>query len=275
MKNIFFFDIDNTLLDHQTYEIPASALRAIEALKHAGHTIVVATGRNYPHAKPYLDLIKPSYAITQNGARILQGEQELMVIPLDSAALIGLFAWMQQKGHYVGANDGLTCYLNELAPFMREPLSSIRMKFQSDDPFYLYQNVYQGWLFFDERLDHTLIDEIRARYPQFDLVRWHPFAVDILPHGVNKWTGCQWVMARTGFQAAQAIAFGDGLNDMEMLQGVAFGVAMENAHPDLKAIAQRVAPALHLDGVAAVLEELASGLRRGLALDDFADRRSA
>jgi hypothetical protein len=67
-------------------------------------------------------------------------------------------------------------------------------------------------------------------------------------------------MAQTGFRADQAIAFGDGLNDMQMLQGVGLGIAMGNAHPELKAIADRVAPALHLDGIARMLEEL-TGLR--------------
>ena len=64
-------------------------------------------------------------------------------------------------------------------------------------------------------------------------------------------------MAQTGFQAHQAIAFGDGLNDIEMLQGVGLGIAMDNGHPELKAIANRIAPALHLDGIAAMLDELA------------------
>ncbi len=64
-------------------------------------------------------------------------------------------------------------------------------------------------------------------------------------------------MAQTGFTPDQAIAFGDGLNDIQMLQGVGLGIAMDNGHPDLKAVADRVAPALHLDGIAKMLDELA------------------
>ena len=99
---------------------------------------------------------------------------------------------------------------------------------------------------------------IRERYPDFDLVRWHPTAVDVLPKAINKWTGCQWVMKQTGFEPQQAVAFGDGLNDMEMLQGVGLGVAMDNGHPELKAVANCIAPALHLDGVATILDTLAA-----------------
>ena len=59
-----------------------------------------------------------------------------------------------------------------------------------------------------------------------------------------------------GFAAAEAVAFGDGLNDREMLQGVGLGIAMGNGHPELKAIADRVAPALADHGVARMLAEL-------------------
>lgn len=115
---------------------------------------------------------------------------------------------------------------------------------------------YQGWLFFDESLDATLFPAILARYPEFALVRWHKSAVDILPKHTNKWTGCQWVMAQTEFRAEQAVAFGDGLNDMEMLKGVGLGIAMENGHPELKAVANRIAPAIHLNGIAAALGDI-------------------
>ena len=257
MPNIFFFDIDNTLLDHRTLTIPPSALSAIDDLKREGHTVVIATGRSHGHAKQFIDLVQPSYAITQNGARILHGENVVFSRPLPRQQLVALFDWMEEQGHYFGANDSTSGYLSVLTPMTTEPLDSVEMPYQSDERFYLERDTHQGWLFFDEALDTTLIPAIRARFPEFDIVRWHRWAVDVQMHAINKWTGCQWVMAQTGFSPEEAIAFGDGLNDMQMLQGVGLGIAMDNGHPDLKAIADRVAPALHLDGIATMLEELA------------------
>ena len=256
MKNIYFFDIDNTLLDHVTFSIPASALSAIAELKQSGHTIVVATGRSYGHAKPYVDQIQPDYVITQNGARILKDDQEMFSIPLDRQSLIELFDWIDQQGHAFGVNDGDSGYVSNPIPSVIGPMNSVGMPFQSHDRFYLHQPAYQGWLFFAEHLDAQLIPEILERFPDFDLVRWHPMGVDVMPKAVNKWTGCQWVLKHAGFASHQAIAFGDGLNDMEMIQGVGLGIAMENGHPELKAIADRIAPALHLDGIATMLKQL-------------------
>ena len=53
-----------------------------------------------------------------------------------------------------------------------------------------------------------------------------------------------------------AMAFGDGLNDREMLQAVGLGVAMGNAHPDLKTIAHHIAPAVNEDGIYRALVDL-------------------
>jgi len=257
MTKIYFFDIDNTLLDHKTNAIPQSALISIEALKNSGHTVVVATGRNYTHAKPYIDQIQPSYAITQNGARILKGDQEVLTVPLARKPLLDLFNWIHAQGHHFGINDDRGACISDAVPCALEALGTIAMMVKTDGGFYFERDVYQGWLFFDEELDATLIPEILERYPEFDLVRWHKSALDILPKAINKWTGCQWVMEQTGFKPHQAVAFGDGLNDMEMLQGVGVGVAMDNGHPELKAVANRIAPALHLDGIATMLKELA------------------
>ena len=254
---IFFFDIDNTLLDHRTLSIPASALQAIGQLKQAGHTIVVATGRSYGHARPFIEQVNPDYVITQNGACILQGDREILSIPLARNALIRLFDWMQAQGLPYGANQGATGFLSHAVPHAIEPLQTVDMPYQTDDPFYLRGPVHQAWLFFDESLDKAMIPEILDRFPDFELVRWHTTGVDVMPRGVNKWTGCQWILQRTGFTPAQAIAFGDGLNDIQMLQGVGLGVAMDNGHPQLKAVADHVAPALHLDGVAVMLSRLA------------------
>ena len=256
MKRIFFFDIDHTLLDHHRFTIPASGLKAIAALRRDGHTIVVATGRSHAQARQFSDQVQPDYLITQNGARILKDGQEKLSIPLSYASLIALFEWARAQGYPFGVNlDGLG-YLSEAVPCTLEPLAATRTPYQTDDPAYLRQPVHQAWLFYDERLDPQTAETILARFPAFDLVRWHRTAIDIMPRGINKWTGCQWVLQQTGFLPEQAVAFGDGLNDMQMLQGVGLSVAMGNGHPDLQAIADYVAPALDRDGIAVALAQL-------------------
>ncbi len=257
MKRIFFFDIDNTLLDHRTHTIPNSATAAIARLHQAGHMVVVATGRSYGHAEPVVEPFDPDYVITQNGARIHRHHAEVYSRTLDPAALDRLFDRMATQGHPYGANQGVIGYINEAVPATTIALDSVNLPWQTNDPFYRREAVHQAWLFFDEALDSSYWPVLIADFPEFDFVRWNKTGVDVMPAGVNKWTGCQWVLEQTGFRAEDAIAFGDGLNDMQMLQGVGLGIAMDNGHPELKAIADHIAPALHLDGIATMLGQLA------------------
>ena len=179
MPNIFFFDIDNTLLDHSTLTIPPSALSAIDELKQEGHTVVVATGRAHGHAKPFIDQVQPTYAITQNGARILRGNEVVFSVPLPRQRLVELFDWMTGQGHHFGINDETSGYLSAQVPMTTAPLETVNMPYQSENPIHLQRDTYQGWLFFDESLDATLVPEINTHVPEFDIVRWHRWAVDV------------------------------------------------------------------------------------------------
>lgn len=265
MRKIFFFDIDNTLLDHHSGVIPAAAIAAIGQLKQAGHTFAIATGRSYGHARTYIDLLQPTYSITQNGARIYRGNHEVHQISLDRSSLGQLFHYLDAQKLVYGAINGSEGRVSADEDIVHAPMNSVQIRFHVDRDFHLHESVFQAWMFFDEAQDKVLLPDLIAKFPQFDYVRWHPQAMDVIPRGVNKLTGCQWVMRDAGMQAEHAIAFGDGLNDMEMLQGVGMGVAMGNAHPRLIAIADRVAPAIHQNGVASMVTTLLDELSRKTA----------
>ncbi len=80
--------------------------------------------------------------------------------------------------------------------------------------------------------------------------------VELLPDGVDKASGLAAAGHRLGFDAAGTLAFGDMPNDIPMLAWAGHGVAMGNAHPELKRHADEIAPGNEEDGVAAVLERL-------------------
>ncbi|MGK5628644.1 HAD family hydrolase [Streptomyces sp. URMC 123] len=80
--------------------------------------------------------------------------------------------------------------------------------------------------------------------------------VELLPLGLTKATGLSLAARRLGLTAADTIAFGDMPNDIPMFGWAAYGVAMANAHPELKAVADRVTASNEDDGIADVLESL-------------------
>lgn len=83
-----------------------------------------------------------------------------------------------------------------------------------------------------------------------------PTFIEISAAGATKATALEWWCAERGIKADQVIAFGDMPNDIPMLEWAGRSVAMGNAHPDVKAIADEVT-ASNLDaGVAQVLEKI-------------------
>jgi Cof subfamily protein (haloacid dehalogenase superfamily) len=80
--------------------------------------------------------------------------------------------------------------------------------------------------------------------------------VEILPLGLTKATGLSLAARRLGVTAADTIAFGDMPNDVPMFAWAAHGVAMANAHEELKAVADEVTLSNEEDGIAVVLERL-------------------
>jgi len=80
--------------------------------------------------------------------------------------------------------------------------------------------------------------------------------LEVLPPGANKGDGVRRLLEHIGVSPAKVIAFGDGENDIEMLELVGVGVAMENASPKLKSRAAFLTSSNDDDGVARVLQLL-------------------
>ncbi len=88
-----------------------------------------------------------------------------------------------------------------------------------------------------------------------DLTFSHPGGlVEISAPGVTKAAGLAEVAAAVGVDASDVVAFGDMPNDLEMLRWAGHGVAMGNAHPALKDVADEVTATNAEDGLALVLE---------------------
>ena len=85
--------------------------------------------------------------------------------------------------------------------------------------------------------------------PDCTSMRWHPFFTDVIAGGVDKSVGIDKVLAYEGLSLDEAMAFGDGGNDVTMLSHVPYGIAMGNACDELKRVAAYVTDSVDEDGV--------------------------
>src|SRR5699024_10977299 len=84
---------------------------------------------------------------------------------------------------------------------------------------------------------------------QFDFIRWHEYSVDVLPKGGSKALGIMKLMEALNIDGKHAYAFGDGLNDREMLEFIPNSVAMGNAVDEVKRLAKYVTEDVAEDGI--------------------------
>ncbi len=94
-----------------------------------------------------------------------------------------------------------------------------------------------------------MVKSYQQAFPHLIFSRWHPYIVNVLQEDVSKSAAIKNVLAHFGYKESEAIAFGDGGNDIDMLKLVDFGIAMGNGSKALKASADFVTKKASEDGI--------------------------
>jgi Cof subfamily protein (haloacid dehalogenase superfamily) len=81
-----------------------------------------------------------------------------------------------------------------------------------------------------------------------------PYFLEFASPDVTKASGMEFLAEHVGFTRERTVAFGDGENDIELVEWAGYGVAVENAHVLVKEVADFVCPSVDEEGVAQVLE---------------------
>ncbi len=251
-----FFDIDGTLYDHNK-KLPESAKMALDQLKKNGVFVAIATGRApfmFKNLREELDI--DSY-VCFNGQYVVFENEVIYKNPLQTKELERLTNLSFDNSHpivYLNENTMKSTVSDEHPMIAKSLVDSLKFPFpEVDEVFYKGREIYQALLFCEVGEEK----EYHKNFPSFHFIRWHDYSTDVIPAGGSKAEGIKIMIERLGFQMKDVYAFGDGLNDIEMLKTVGTGIAMGNAKEEVKKAADVITTSVDEDGIWNGLKKLA------------------
>jgi Cof subfamily protein (haloacid dehalogenase superfamily) len=234
---------------------PSDAVRrAVWRAAEMGAHPVIATGRSLHSTDGVFRALgmEAGYAVCSNGAVVvdLARREPIHVETFDAAAAVEYFH---------GAVPEAILAVEEVGHGFRISGENVYLEFDGNVTTVPADELVRGPVTrLVVRWHEGDRDELRAMaaemgLPSVDYEIGYTAWLDIMPAGVSKATGLSFVAEELGLAPRDVIAFGDGHNDMAMLQWAGHGVAMENGHRDVQAVADEVGPSVEADGVARVL----------------------
>lgn len=257
-KKAVFFDIDGTLINihRQQTKISKPVKEAIRALRKAGHHTFIASGR--PWAYLSKELADPELFdghVLLNGAVVLLNQKVIFRKDLPTDTVKKIIS-LSEANHVE--------YILESEPFvyLKKEYKALEKVYTSID--ISLENFIRDY---DESLDGIQVGKIEflADTPHagglfHELLAWPGLTglidptllkyMELYSADVSKATGIAEAMKYLNIPLKQSFAFGDGLNDLEMMDAVGTSLVMGNAGNELKAKADYVLPTVDEDGVA-------------------------
>ncbi len=265
------FDLDGTLFDDDK-GIPAENLRALEAAADRGFVLVPATGRMAPGIPENVrSLPFCRWYIVSNGAGVYDAREDKVLLRAESPAELAI----RCCEHMDGLPVIYDCYQNdkgwmtrrmyeaceEFFPFephmyemvkrLRVPVEELKETLRARG-----EPVQKMQMFFRPRdlaLRARELERFPALFPELTGTTSVSNNIEINSAKAGKGKALLALAALLGIPAEDTVAFGDGTNDCEMLEMAGWGVAMKNADPAVKAVADEITDTNNNAGVAKVI----------------------
>lgn len=271
-QKLIFLDVDGTLVEPGTNQPPASALEAIRLARANGHRLVLCSGRNRGMLSPLLGFGFDGF-IGSAGGYIVYWNQVIYDCPMTPRQQARVLSVLDENGVYYTLETFDHSYTASLfRDFLRDAVSRranselLRWQKQLENDHdtrpiteYRAEPVYK--MVFASRGMERLRVPMQILQDDFyfciqDLDARQIVNGDLINRTFNKGTAVHRLCAYLGVDPADTIAFGDSMNDREMLEAATFGICMGNGNPTLQQLAQMVCPPLAEDGLHRAFEAL-------------------
>lgn len=261
-KYLVFMDLDGTLLSNDHTSVSKRNKETIERLQKQGVIFYISTGRMYELAKITRNLLNDQVRLISSNGAVFEGANGREVTKLGSEAV--------ELAYKI-------CHVNHLPMMLFTPEEAY---FTEKIPQFIAQNAgnfdeafgYKKVEDFDElksisdqitngvvlsRGDMAELDDVRQKLSDSGLLRLSSSGVDnieMIPLNTDKGTAVQAIQKEWNIDRDHTFVFGDGMNDVGMMQEAKMSVAMGNALKEVKKVANYTTETNVNDGIAVFLE---------------------
>ncbi|MER1952627.1 MULTISPECIES: HAD family hydrolase [Aerococcus] len=258
-------DMDHTLLNDKG-QLPENFTDQVHALKEKGIQVAIASGRPlYTLVDMFSHIEDDLIFVSDNGAAITKQGEQLFNSIIDPDDYRKLMAFTLEQNEATGIP--ILCALD--AAYISKA---------HDQYDQIYRTFYTNIYYFD---DFASVDAVANKFTvytpnndavdqyadiygpalskQFSATTSGKEWIDIMNKNIDKGQGMYQLSNLLNITTDQMMAFGDNYNDIEMLAAVKYSYAMENAHDDVKAQANFIAPSNNDLGVSKVIQDLLDG----------------
>lgn len=252
-------DIDGTLLDDHK-QLPKVFPKLLKELEKRNIIFVAASGRSFQSIQAKIKEDTDNLYIISNNGALLEHDNKIVYInklSKDSVQTI-MNAFRQGKETTIMATSSKTSYI-ELHPSHKEKMLSEQFVAYKlvDDITKIKDDIVKISMYSEKHSDENYkIKEVQDLMNNYHLVKSDERFIDIMKADSNKGNALEVLLKKLNIPKENTIGFGDYPNDTHMLEVVGKSYTMENAHPDVKLVADEIIGTNNDDSVTNKIIEL-------------------
>lgn len=254
MIKIVFMDVDGTLLSEKDRSLSPSTEDSIRKLVQRGIEVMLVTGRPYNLCRDFRKLGIDTMN-SANGALIKSGEEVIHKSVLSTRMVREISEFAELNGSSISyftesfEMNGLCTRDVRVTDALRDTLGLMGSPLSISS---LDQEVYCICLYADQ----AEAEKFHSRFPALKFVRFHPYVSNVLEENeVSKSIAAGKVLDHLNISKEEAMAFGDGDNDIDLLEYVGLGIAMGNGGERVKQSADYITLRASEDGITHALRK--------------------
>ena len=247
MVKIIFCDMDGTLLTGEN-KLPVGFDAMIAELKRRNVIFAPASGRQFfSLIRSFEDYRDDFLFLAENGTFVSYRGEEIFSCPLGFEAAKKILAASEGFENilrvYCGKKDAYILREQDTQEFHAE-LEKYYTHNEVIDSFDEVDDMPLKIAFFDPtgKAEKNIYDKLVSFRDELQVVLSSNYWVDVMSPNISKGEAVKNIQRVMNIKPEECAAFGDYLNDVEMLQAVGYSFAMGNAHPELKAVAKFAVP---------------------------------